>query len=71
MKVRYRHFSDPTKVKEYDMKEAFCKACFQPFCQDRHGRPLSLEAFEKQELEHFARDMEKGKILEYEVVKDN
>lgn len=60
MKIKYIHFSEPTTVKEYNTEVALKR---NPFIR------MSQEDFDKMELEHMARDKEKGYILSYEVVK--
>ena len=58
MKIKYRHSSEPDKIKIYDTKVALKN---NPFIR------LSQETFDKMEIEHMERDKEKGYILSYEI----
>jgi len=59
MKIKYIHFSEPNKVKEYDTEIALKNNSFLK---------KSQEDFDKLELEHMERDKQKGHILSYEIV---
>lgn len=64
MKIRYRHFSEPDVEKIHDTEKALKNniGFFNIF-----GGPPTQEQYDKEELERFARDHQKGYILSYEV----
>ncbi len=63
MKIEYRHFSEPEKIKTYDTVEAYRK---RP--SSLTGIEISQSEFDKAELAHFEKDKKNGVILEYKVI---
>lgn len=66
MKIKYRHASEPDRVKIFDTETAYRNpGPLGPPCRD-----ASLEDYNAWQLEHFASDKEKGVILDFEVISD-
>lgn len=66
MKIKYRHFSEPDRVKIIDTEIGYRNPSpFGPPCRD-----MTLEEYNKFQLEKMAKDIEKGRILEFEVIDD-
>ena len=64
MKIKYRHVSEPDRVKIFDTETAYRNpGPLGPPCRD-----TSLEDYNAWELEHFAADKAKGVILDFEVI---
>ena len=63
MKIEYIHASAPDVVKTYDTEKAF-KNLPYIFKQDK-----TQDIFDAQELLHFKRDVQRGLILSYNVIK--
>ena len=59
MKIKYVHFSEPNKEKEYDTEVALKK---------NHFIKMSQDEFDKLELNNMERHKKQGLILSYEVV---
>ena len=58
MKIKYIHFSEPEKVKEYDTEKAYKN---NPFLR------MSQDEFNKRELRSFERRKAEGIILKFDV----
>ena len=67
MKIQYRHFSEPEVEKIHDTEKVLKKniGFFNIF-----GGPPTQEVYDKDELARFARDLQKGYILSYEVIEE-
>lgn len=64
MKIKYRHHSEPEKLKIYDTVKAHKK-----MPASLTDKEMTQDEFDEFELAHFEKDKSKGVILHYEVVK--
>ena len=63
MKIKYIHFSEPETEKIYDTVKVFHNP--------NNPRVFKTqEEFDAFELEHFAKDKERGTIISYEIIKE-
>ena len=64
MKVKYRHVSEPDKVRVYDSDLSYERNSVQSM------RGISKEDWAAEDLARFERDKRKGLVLEFEVIDD-
>ena len=65
MKVKYRHISDQNTEKMYDTKKAYRKCPSILSLSISDGK--TLDDWNRQELERFRKDKERGVVLDYRV----
>ena len=64
MKIKYRHASEPDRLKVYDSDLSYERN----FIQSKRG--ISAEEWAAEDLARFERDKRKGLVLEFEVIGD-